>query len=485
MSPKNNKIHFSFFLTRAPDINTEQGKNILEILQDCFEEKIQAPEAHPEILATHASSKNTHDWKKMSSRKQNSHHNEADEEFYLSVGSPSVFLDAKTSVSENAISSIAKKRETYTLKNSVNTLSSSAEISLKPKKRLNFEDKDVLKKVEIENKISEVDKISEQPERKLSVTSQERLQDSEHEIQPQAKKSFSTLFLETVKRKGESSPIVRHIAPAPTHSSSPSDLKLLEDEFIIDGSERSFASRSWITIPRKAGHLNQRPVSPAENPAPLQAKKSREKHHSVLPETLTNGIHSHGAHPVEKSQPSDQENLCTNCALTDEMENSCRSTKYKMCSENAEKSPGNKRTVKQKQRTKSKDSIDKDQLDVGQSKDGNMSHIAQKKLQRNSDRNTEECEEKRNNRISKKQMPSMGSKNSTKKDKEESKKKRFSSGSKNKVEPEGVTLTVTRSRRISRCPSDWWVVKSEQSNYYNIRNLLNEESVLLFTQIKR
>lgn len=31
-----------FLLIRAPDINTKQGQNILEILQDCFEEKSKA-----------------------------------------------------------------------------------------------------------------------------------------------------------------------------------------------------------------------------------------------------------------------------------------------------------------------------------------------------------------------------------------------------------------------------------------------------------
>lgn len=53
-----------------------------------------------------------------------------------------------------------------------------------------------------------------------------------------------------------------------------------------------------------------------------------------------------------------------------------------------------------------------------------------------------------------------------KKDKEH-KKKRFSDGSKkNKIVPEELTSTVTRSRRISRHPSNWWVVKSEQSKYF-------------------
>nr|6SE6_V Chain V, Centromere protein C [Homo sapiens]6SEE_V Chain V, Centromere protein C [Homo sapiens]6SEF_V Chain V, Centromere protein C [Homo sapiens] len=106
-----------------------------------------------------------------------------------------------------------------------------------------------------------------------------------------------------------------------------------------------------------------------------------------------------------------------------------------------------------------------EQLDVGQSKDENIhtSHITQDEFQRNSDRNMEEHEEMGNDCVSKKQMPPVGSKkSSTRKDKEESKKKRFSSESKNKLVPEEVTSTVTKSRRISRRPSDWWVVKSEE-----------------------
>ncbi|XP_008585548.1 PREDICTED: centromere protein C isoform X2 [Galeopterus variegatus] len=393
--------------SRAPDINTEQGQNILEILQDCFEEKsfgndfstnptksvlsltpkikdicikspnnecqkshpksvtvssrkeetslqfivepsetasrsVQAPEVHQKILATDVGSENVPDSK--NSRKRNDDHSEVDEEFYLSVGSPSVLLDAKTSVLQNAVPSVSQKRETYTLENSVNVLSSSTEISLKTKKRLNFEDKDILKKVEIESKVSQAeDKISErQQERKSSGTFQKRIQDPEYEVQPQAKKSFSTLFLETVKRKSESSSIVRHVATVPPHSSPPNDTKLTEDEFIIDESDRSFASQSWIMIPRKSGPLQQHPIYPAESTVLLQGSK----------------------------------------------------------------------------------------------------------------------------------------KNNTKKDKEDSKRKSFSHGSKkNKLIPEEVTSTVLRSRRISRRPSDWWVVKSEQSPVYSNSSIRNELSV--------
>lgn len=77
----------------------------------------------------------TPDSRKMSSKKLEDHHNDANEEFYLSVGSPFVLLNAKTSVPQNDVSSIGQKRETYTFEDSVNVLSSSTEISLKTKKR--------------------------------------------------------------------------------------------------------------------------------------------------------------------------------------------------------------------------------------------------------------------------------------------------------------------------------------------------------------
>ncbi|KAM5284398.1 centromere protein C isoform 3-T3 [Hipposideros larvatus] len=535
----------------VPDINMGQGQNILVILQDCFEEKslvddfstnsaksvpsstpkikdtcLRSPsrekshsesvpvssrkegaslqftinpskavsrsaeshEFHQKVLATDVDSKNTRDSRKMSSKKLKDHCNEADEEFYLSVGSPSVFLDAKTSVLQNAISPVAQKTETYTFENSINILSSNAEISTKTKKRLNFEDKDILKKVEIENEVSDVElEVSERPqERKAAGTPQKIIQDSEYEIQPQAKKSFSTLFLETLKRKSESSPIVRHTATAPPHSSPANDTKLLEDEFIIDESDRSFASRPWITIPRKSVSQKQRTVYPTDSTALRQSKKSREKHCNVSPMTLTSDKHSGKAHPVEKSPPSEQKNLSRNCALTDKMESNCRSTKYEMYSENAEKSSGSKRTRKEKQKRKVEANVVEEQVDVEQSKDKNlnMSHIAQDKSQRDSDRNMQECEEMKNVRISKKQMPPVGSKKSStnvlhtdnRNKNREREKKDFSVGSKkNELVLEEVTSTVMRSQRISRPPSNWWVVKLEQSLAYNSNSSITDE----------
>ncbi|KAM9087204.1 centromere protein C isoform 4-T4 [Megaptera novaeangliae] len=542
--------------SRAPDINTEQGQNILEILLDCFEEKslandfstnstksvlystpkikdicvqspseetqcqkshpksgtvssrkketplqlivepseavnksVQAHEVHQKILATDVHSNSTSDSRKMSSKKLKDHHNEADEEFYLSIGLPSDLLDAKASSLQKTIPSVAQKRETYTSENSVNMLPSSTEISHKTKKRLNFEDKDDLKKVEVTNKVSEIeDKVSEGPqERKQLGTSQKRIQDSECEDQPQARKSFSTLFLETVKRKSESSSVVRHIATAPPHLSPANNMKLLEDEFIIDESDKSFANQPWITIPRKTGPLKQCTVSPNESTVLLQRKKSREKHDSVSSTSLKSDKHPGKAHPVEKSQSSEQKILGGSCALTDEMENNCKSSKYEMYSENAKKSSGNKRTIKQKRGTKYKASVVEEEVDMEQSKGKNIniSHIAQDRLQTNSDRNMDEGEEI-SVHTSKKQLLPLGSKKGStnvphaenqKKDKK-CKKKRFSDGSKkNKIVPEELTSTVTRSRRISRHPSNWWVVKSEQSPFSSNSSVRNELSL--------
>ncbi|KAK2489872.1 hypothetical protein MC885_017521 [Smutsia gigantea] len=538
--------------SRTPNINTKQGQNILEILQDCFEEKsladdyctnstksvlcstpkikdmsiqspskeaqcqkshpksvpvssrkkeaslqftvepceaidksVQAHEVHQKVLATDVGSKNTPDSGRMSNKKLK-YHPEAEDDFYLSVGSPSVLLDAKTAASQNAIPSIVQKRETYALENPVNTLSSITETALKTRKRLNFEDKDVSKKSEIASKVEEIeDKVSEGPqEKKLSRTSHKRVQDSEYDIQPQSKKSFSTLFLETVKRKSES----RHIATAPLHSSPVNDMKLLEDEFVIDESDRSFASQSWLTVPRNAGSLKKRTVSPHESTALLQRKKSREKHHNILPTTLTSDKHSGKAYPVEKSHPSEQKKLGRSCALSDEMENNYRSTKYEMYSENAEKSSGNKRTIKQKQRRKFKATVVDKQVDTEQSKgkNRNMSPIIQDNLQRNSDKNTEQRKEMGNVRSSKKQVSPVGSKKSSinvpheenLKRNSNCNKKHFSNESNNKlVTLEEVTLTVTRSQRISRRPSNWWVVKSEESPVDNNSFRRNELSL--------
>lgn len=159
-----------------------------------------------------------------------------------------------------------------------------------------------------------------------------------------------------------------------------------------------------------------------------------------------------------------------------------------MYSKNAKKSSANKRTIKQKQKKKVKATVFEEQVDMEQAKDKNTntSHIARDKSQRNSERSMEACEEKRNVRISKKQMPSVGSKKShanvshtaNRRKNRECEKKDFSSGSKkNNLTREEVTSTITRSHRISRRPSSWWMVKSEQSLVYSNSSVRNELSM--------
>ena len=58
-----------------------------------------------------------------------------------------------------------------------------------------------MNKAEVENNVLEV---SEGQEGTSSETSQKRAQDLTYEIQPQSRKSFSALYLETVKKKSES-----------------------------------------------------------------------------------------------------------------------------------------------------------------------------------------------------------------------------------------------------------------------------------------
>ncbi|XP_012790873.2 centromere protein C [Sorex araneus] len=420
------------------------------------------------ILAT--DSKNKHDSRRISSRNRKDHHDEDEEEFYLSVGSPSVILNTKTSALKNADVSIDQKREAYTLENSVNKLSSSTAF-LKTKKRLNFEDKDVLKEIEMENIVSEGPR-----QRAPSGISQKTVRELEYGCQPQTTKSFSALFLETVRKKGKASP-AKCVVTAPTHSTPENDMKLLEDEFLIDESDKDFASHSWITIPRKTGPPRQCAVSPAESTT--RANKSRP---AILPHDTPAE-----AHPGDTSQPSEPKKLLRHQALTDEMENNCRSEKSEMYSENAKKASKRKRTITQNRRSNFKTSV-VEQVDMEQTEDKNInrSNVAQGKLQRNSNINLEASEKMSNDHISPKQMQPMGSKKSktsvsfskTQKKKKEREKERSSNMSElNKLAPEENSFTLTRSRRVSRRPSDWWVVKSEHSLDVGNSSPVNELSM--------
>lgn len=66
----------------------------------------------------------------------------------------------------------------------------------------------------------------------------------------------------------------------------------------------------------------------------------------------------------------------------------------------------------------------------------------------------------------------------------ECEKENFSNGSrKNNLVLKDVTLTVTRSQRISRSPSDWWVVKSDQSKYFYLNCLLGAPQKSFFKRL--
>ncbi|XP_035317690.1 centromere protein C isoform X2 [Cricetulus griseus] len=522
--------------SRAPNINTRQGQNVLEILQDCFEEQnstesllcttpkakdncnqsagkeashsesvpvssrkkgtlkvaaepseaacgsVQANEVHQKILATDNVSKSTVDSNSMSSEKTNGHHRATNDNFCLSRGSPVVLLDAKTSELQNVISSLGQRRVTSVLRNSVDKKSSNTDISLKTRKRLNFEDKSILNQAEIVNSVLEVeDNISEGQEEISSGTFQERGQDLSYEIQQRSKKSFSALYLEAVKRKNESSSIVRHTAALPL-SSPPNEAKLLEDEFIIDESDRNFASQPLVTIPRKGRHLRHNLPS-SENIVTPEDKKLREK-----PTTVISDSQPQKSPSIGKSQPPVENILGTSC--TDELESDCRSTENKMHSENAKKTSGCKRTVRQKQRRVSKPNVVEEKLNVGQGKKGkrNMSNIGQDKLQVNSKRTKKDCEDSRNEPTPKKQMPPIENKknqHSNPKDRKKSGKKCFSGESRNTFVPEEVSVSVRRSHRVSQHPSEWWLVKPEKGSVDRSSSRANESLVVHRNRKKR
>ncbi|XP_041527512.1 centromere protein C [Microtus oregoni] len=444
--------------SRASNIHAKQGQNVLEVLQDYFDEQsstesllsftpkakdtrsqsagkecqashsqsvpvssgrkdaspqvtaepseatlgsVQANKVHQKILTSDVSESPANS-NNMSSKKTNGSHSATKYHLYLPGGSPVVPLYEKMSESQNVISSLSQKRGAYNSRNSIDTKSSYTDISLKTRKRLNFEGKDSLNKAEVENNVLEV---SEGQEGTSSETSQKRAQDLTCEIQPQSRKSFLTLYLETVKRKSESSSSVRHTAAISPHS-SPKARTLLEDEFIIEESGRSFESQSWVKIPRKDRHQSHHLPSP-ENIAAAKDKKPGEKPHSVSASSLIHDTQFHKASPIEKSQPSVEKILGT--SYIDELESDYSSTENKIHSENTKKTSESKRTIRQKKQRVSKPKVVEEQLDMGQGKKKKRNMSNTDKLQLNSKRNMEDCEEARNKPIPKKQISPVGS----------------------------------------------------------------------------
>ncbi|XP_050005790.1 centromere protein C isoform X2 [Alexandromys fortis] len=500
------KIQMSFI--RAPNIHAKQGQNVLEVLQDCFDEQsstesllsftpkakdtrsqsagkecqashsrsvpvssgrkdaspqviaepseatlgsVQANEVHQKILTSDVSESPANS-NNMSSKNTNGSRSATKDHLYLPGGSPVVPLYEKMSESQNVISSLSQKRGASNLRNSIDTKSSYTDISHKIRKRLNFEGKDSLNKAEVENNVLEVSEVQEG----TSETSQKRAQDLTYEIQPQSRKSFSTLYLETVKRKSESSSSVRHTAAISSHS-SPKARTLLEDEFIIEESGRSFESQPWVKIPRKDRHQSHHLPSP-ENIVAAKDKKPGEKPHSVSATSLIHDTQFHKASPIENSQPSVEKILGTR--YIDDLKSDYSSTENKIHSENAKKTSESKRTIRQKKQRVSKPKVVEEQLDMGQGKKKKRNMSNTDKLQLNSKRNMEDCEEARNKPIPKKQIsPVENKKHSIQKDMEKSRKKSFSGGSKDKQEQK-----IVRSGRISCCPSEWWLVKPEEGS---------------------
>lgn len=160
-----------------------------------------------------------------------------------------------------------------------------------------------------------------------------------------------------------------------------------------------------MKIPRKDRHQSHHLPSPG-NTVASKDKKPGEKPHSVSAMSLINDTQFNKAPPIEKSQPSVEKILGT--SSTDELENDYRSTENKIHSENAQKTSGSKRTLRQKQKRVSKPKVVEEQLDMGQGKKKKRNMSNTDKLQLNSKRNTENCEEARNKSIPKKQISPVG-----------------------------------------------------------------------------
>lgn len=446
---------------------------------------VKANEVHQESLCTDAVSKSTPPSNKTSSKKLPGPGGASDE-LYLSVGSPMVLRGAKVLASPKDVPSAGPQRVASVARSSGCMQSSNTDFPFKTKKRLNFEDEVISNTGAIENSaLQGEDNTSEGQEGTSPEISQKR--DSlSSEVQPQSKKSFSELYLETVKRKSKSSSVVRHTAAAPPPPSPPNDMKLLEDEFIIDESDRRFSNQPWVTIPRKGRHPSHHMPSP-ENIAVPPGKTSVGKPRSLAEMTFISNTQSDKACPTEEAQLSVEENLGT--TWTNELENDCRSTENKMQSENAKKPFTRKRTMRQKQKRAPKPE-GAEELHTGQSEseDSGVSTVCQDKLQISSQRNMEDCEEVRNKPIPKKHMPARENKkkkNNSQTNKGKSGKKYFSGGSKNKFVSEEVTLTSKKDHRLSKQPSEWWIVKPDEGSVDGNSSKENESSVVYPNRNKR
>uniref|UniRef100_A0A4X2L3T8 Centromere protein C n=1 Tax=Vombatus ursinus TaxID=29139 RepID=A0A4X2L3T8_VOMUR len=579
------------YTSRVPDTDLWQGPNILENIQDCFEEKssdtgFNTNPGSPTLCSTPCKLRND----SYSSPNKECHISSSKSDRISSMKkkaktsafSPqSVMLQNQTSNSSvGSPGLLAKETEILPLpqqatptahdgrsrmfRNSVIQQPLLPKSSLKAKKSLNCEDIAVwsaLKKGEKDVKVSEG-----RQKRKQSESSEQTTQDPKQKIQQKTEMSFSTLLLEAAKRNCRNSSVLRHVSSPQIHSPSPlsNDLESSNDEFIIDESDCSF-SQNWILIPNKNNKpVKQSKTAPVENSQDPERKKSRaeqqkgekcssasDKHPNaengisdVISGEKTSKSVKHKARTVEKSQSSKRKK---SDSLSGEVENASESTRHKIYSEESEQFLENKKAVVQRQNEKCETQIDNRQSDeglvnfaeenqdsfhseqniaevdtalrttksktnsveksqtterrkfrkrqnreykckVGVKQHGieqtkkrrfNVSQTNQDELQRKSHRSLEKREERaeschsaeqtlsaagkgKNNNGTAQQIQKKGHLNKTASKNQQMSKKREIILKQN----QSPKFTITRSQRISKRPSNWWVVTAEEGNLF-------------------
>lgn len=189
----------------------KKGQNMLEILQDCFEDQSKASflDDFTESL-TSSTQKKKANYSQSSSKKcpeshskpvpvssrtgeaslqasaepseaaggsvqANEVHHGASDELDLCVGSPVVLLDANVNTLQKAASPAGQKRVASVSRSPVDRQASNKNISFKTRKRLNFEDKVTLSTAETENSVLQVeDNLSKGQEGTSSEITQKR-----------------------------------------------------------------------------------------------------------------------------------------------------------------------------------------------------------------------------------------------------------------------------------------------------------------------
>ncbi|XP_078004921.1 centromere protein C isoform X4 [Phascolarctos cinereus] len=397
--------------SRVPDTDLWQGQNILENIQDCFEEKnsflgsdtgFSTNPGSPTLCSTPCKLRNY----SYSSPDKECHISPSKSDRISSVkkkaktsalSQQSVMLQNQTNNSSGGSPGLLAKetemlplpqqatpttqdRRSRVFQNSVIQQPLLPKSSLKTKKSLNCEDIAVwspVKKGEKDVQVSEG-----RQKRKQSESSEQITQDPKQKIQQKTEMNFSTLLLEAAKRNCRNSSVLRHVSSPQIRSPSPfsNDLESSNDEFIIDESDCSF-SQDWILIPNKnSKSAKQSKTTPVENSQDPERKKSRieqqkgekcssasDKHpdaengiSDVISGEKTSKSVKHKTRAVEKSQSSKRKKSDN---LSGEMENASESTRHRIYSEESEQFLENKKAVVQHQNEKCETQIDNRQSD--------------------------------------------------------------------------------------------------------------------------